>query len=104
MRTKYEKRRVRPLRTRTRVVVARPVVGSDQERRRVQPGHTGTPLGEPVRDAPVPTGKVEHLHPRLKLEHAPDHLRLGITRLGELRLIEVELVLVEDLADVKRGL
>ncbi len=56
-----------------------PLAGAlKEERVGVEPRHARAAGGEPVRDAAVPTGHVEHLDAALKLEQAPEAIRLRV--------------------------
>jgi hypothetical protein len=50
----------------------------EEERVGVKPGHARPAGGEPVRDAAVPAGHVEHLDAALEPEQAPQAIRLRV--------------------------
>jgi hypothetical protein len=75
----------------------------EEERGRIEAGDRGPQAGKPVGDPPVPAGEVEDLASGAHVEHAPDERRVGITGLLERGPVEVQVVVAEDLVEVKLG-
>jgi hypothetical protein len=79
-------------------VRARPV---EKQLRGVQAGYPATALGQPVGDAPVPTGQVQHLHARPQLQQPPDQIRFRVVAFLEMPGEEVEVVVTEHVLGIE---
>ena len=72
-----------------------------EERCGVEPRDARATRGEPIGDATVAAREVEHLYPGFERKQTPDRVGVGVAQLAQPRLVEVEVVLVEDLADLE---
>lgn len=76
----------------------------EEARAAVDPDHLEVELGEPVSDAAVTAGNVEHPHAGLELEKPDDQVHLDVRALvGQHVLGEMEVVVAEDLVEVEAG-
>ena len=74
----------------------------EKQRRGVESGHSCAALGEPVGDTAVSAREVKDGHVRLELQEAPDCVDVRLGDVREQRLVEEEIVRVEDLVEVER--
>ena len=74
----------------------------EKQRVGVEPGHSCAALGEPVGYTAVSAREVKDRHVRLQLEQAPDRIDVCLGDVREQRLVEEEIVRVEDFVEVER--